>query len=250
MSISKRAEKSEFADDVHGVVSELWSDNTVYELGRGYLVTLDIVGDALEGYLNGVRLFSVLDSGVTAGKIGLYCWGNTGARFQSVRVTAADWSTHYRFGPDEEPVPAGSRIRIHSGNGKDWTSPPTPGLSHRFLAAMQDSGRARLPVSLPVELRLRDAAGPAGHSRRFLPPGAYSSVPAIKVLRRADGLDTIILLPAATTLGSQLVEGQYRLSLTYRRDNTAVDGASVVLSQAGDRSDEAVILDMPWLSST
>ena len=228
------------------VVSELWHDNVQYVQGREYLVTIDVVGDALVGYLDGVELFAVRDSDVTSGGIGLYCWANVGARFQSVRVTEAGWTTHYRFGLDEQPLAAGTRVMIHSGNAKDWPSAPTPGLTHRFLASMQDPGHARLPASLPVELRLRDQVGAVGHSRRFLPESEYAALGAIRVLRRADGLDAVIFLPAATPLGSRLSEGQYRLSFVFRRNNTAADPGSTVLSQAGDSSDEVVRLDIPW----
>jgi hypothetical protein len=47
---------------------------------------------------------------------------------------------------------------------------------------------------------------------------------------------------AATTLDP----GTYRLDLTYRRDNTARDAGSLVLSQAGDKSDERALLHVSW----
>jgi hypothetical protein len=53
--------------------------------------------------------------------------------------------------------------------------------------------------------------------------------------------------PAAIPLSSRLEEGQYRLALTYRRDNTAADPGALVLSQAGDTSEEILQPDVPWL---
>jgi hypothetical protein len=93
---------------------------------------------------------------------------------------------------------------------------------------------------------LRDQVGAVGHSRRFLPESEYTALGAIRILRRADGLDAAIFLPAATALGSRFSEGHYRLSFVFRRNNTAVDPGSTLLSQAGDSLDEVVRLDVPW----
>jgi hypothetical protein len=235
---------------VAGVVTELWSDIFAYEVGREYLVTIDVLGAGIAGFLDGVPMFTVRDSDVATGGIGLYCWANTDARFQSVRVTATGWTAHYRFGPDEETVAAGTRIAIHSGNAADWTDAPKPGLSHRFIAGAQESGRRRLPANLPVPLRVRDGMGAPGHARRFLPVSEYAPLADAKLLRRADGLDVAIFLPAATPLGSLFDEGQYRLALVYMRDNTSADPNSVVVSQAGDTSAEEVTLDIPWAGVT
>jgi hypothetical protein len=40
--------------------------------------------------------------------------------------------------------------------------------------------------------------------------------------------------------------GDYRLTLTYRRDNHKLDADSQVLTQAGDRGDEVAEIDIPW----
>ena len=232
-----------------GTITVLWQDVELYETGRSYLLTVDAVGDTLTGYLDGVPLFAVRDQAVPAGGIGLYCWRNPTARFSSVRVTAAGWSEHYRFGPDEPPVPAGTRIAIHSGNEADWTGPPVAGLTHRFAATLLDRGRRRLPTDVPVQLRLRHAGDRAGHARPFVPPAAYTPVPA-EVLRKADGTAFAVFIPAATPLGTALPPAEYRLRLTYHRDNTAADPGSAVLTQGGDASDEVVVLDVPWTPTT
>jgi hypothetical protein len=54
-------------------------------------------------------------------------------------------------------------------------------------------------------------------------------VAGTKVLRRADGLEFAIVPPGAVD------PGDYRLKLTYRRDNTASEPGSIVLSQSGDK---------------
>ncbi|HEY5054451.1 MAG TPA: hypothetical protein VII45_13700, partial [Solirubrobacterales bacterium] len=169
-------------------LTELWSDTTPYTVGRDYLVSLDLVGDAIVGYLDGVELFSVRDGDLSAGAAGVYCWANVGARFSSFRVLPAGWSTHCRFGSDEPILAAGTRIAVHSGSESDWTAAPTPGLAHRFLASPPDPGRRRLPADRAVALRYRGPDGLLGHARTFLPDAAYAPVSAAKVLRRADGL--------------------------------------------------------------
>jgi hypothetical protein len=80
------------------------------------------------------------------------------------------------------------------------------------------------------------------HARQFLPDAAFAPVSALRILRRADGLDFALAVPANGSPGSHLDPGEHRLRLTYRRDNTAADPASLVLSQAGDSSDEVVTL--------
>jgi hypothetical protein len=63
----------------------------------------------------------------------------------------------------------------------------------------------------------------------------------VRVLRNADGTRFFVVRPA----GASLAEGQYRLSMTYQRDNRAADSASQVLSEAGNTAPEQVTLDIP-----
>jgi hypothetical protein len=232
---------------VAGAVTELWHDNAAYTVGREYLVTIDAIGDAIVGYVDGVELFSVRDGSHSSGTVGLYCWADTGARFSSIRVVPAAWSTYYRFDLDEELLAAGTRVLVHSGNAADWTQPSTPGVAHRFVATGQDHGQRRLPTSRAVDLRWRDLSGKVGHARRFLPAAEYRAVATARVLRKADGTEFAIFVPSGGPLGATLTPGQYRLGLTFRRNNTAVDPNSIVLTRAGDASDEAVAIDVPWI---
>lgn len=224
---------------VAGVVSVLWSDTAPYVLGREYLVTIDAVADSLVGYINGTELFSVRDGSLSQGTIGLYAWANVGANFASVRVSDAGWSTHYTFGVDEPLVAAGTKIVIHSGNEVAWLAAPVPGVTRRFLAEAPDVGHLHLPTGRPLDTRLRNPIGEVGHARRFLQPAAYSPA-GVQVLRNADGTELAIFA------GVGLPKGQYRLTFTYRRNNTAAQPDSTILSRAGDHSDEVVVLDVPW----
>jgi hypothetical protein len=60
----------------------------------------------------------------------------------------------------------------------------------------------------------------------------------------------LVFVPGAGPAGTDLAAGEYRLRLTYRRDNTATDAGSTVLSQAGDTSDETALIDVPWTVSS
>jgi hypothetical protein len=229
-----------------GVVTELWSDAVAYVVGREYLVTIDVIDDAIVGYLDGVPLFSVRDNAHPAGTLGLYCWANTGARFSSVRVTSAAWSTYYRFSIDEELLAAGTRVAVRSGNSADWTQAPTPGLKHRFAASTLEAGRFQIPTNRPVDFRWRNSVGELGHGRRFLPASSYTATAGFRILRKADGTEAAIFVPVADDPGSAIQDGQYRLQFTYRRDNTALDADSPVLSRGGDTADEEVRIDIPY----
>jgi len=230
---------------IAGVVTVLWEDDAAYERERRYVLTLDVLGDVLTGHLDGVRLFRVRDADLAAGQVGLYCWGNTGARFSAVRVAEAAWVPYYRFGAGEPRLPAGTRVRIHSGNAGD-ASPPEPNLQRRFLATLDDPGMLHFDSSAPLDLRLRRRGEDRGHRRRFLPAGAYTPVADVGLLRKADGTAFAIVVGHPSSPGFRIPPGEYRLALTYRRDNGAARPTSLVLRQAGDALPETVNIDIPW----
>lgn len=68
--------------------------------------------------------------------------------------------------------------------------------------------------------------GTAGHTRQFLPESGYAAL-TVRVLRNADGTRFFVVRPARASVAA----GQYRLSMTYQRDNRAADSASQVLSE-------------------
>lgn len=224
---------------VAGTVTVLWEDTVQYTLGREYVLTLDCVANRLTGYLDGVQLFRVEDSDLAAGRIGLYCWENTGARFAEVRVAAPAWMPYYTF-QREERLPAGTQVRVYAGNAKDASS-EQPNVVHHYVASLDERGRLHFPED-GVDLRLSAPGAGAGHTKRFLPDAEYSTVDVL-VLRKADGTG-FLLLPSPP--GSTFTAGQYRLNLVYRRDNQASDPGSQVFSQAGVTNPEQVTLDIPW----
>ena len=139
-------------------------------------MTIDAIGSQLVGYVNGVELFQKEDSDLTSGRIALYSWRNTGARFREVLVSPPRWREHYRFGA-ERPLSAGTRIRVYSGAEAD-AHDNDPGLVRRFVAAEGESGRIHFG-DRPVTLRLAD-----GHRRSFLTGYALQNV---HLLRKRDG---------------------------------------------------------------
>jgi hypothetical protein len=227
---------------VAGSFSVLWQDTGPVQPGHEYALAVQCDGARLTGYLDGTQLFQVEDGDINAGRIGLYCWANTGARFDDVLVEAPRWVSYYAFG-QEDPLPVGTRVRVYSGNERA-APPPESGLIRRFIASGNDPGALNFPFA-GVDLRVVNPNGTIAHTRRFLPGGDYASVPA-RVLRKADGTAFFIVVPSADPAGSHLIPGQYRLQLTYRRDNRAVDPDSQVLSAAGRTTPEQPTIDIPW----
>lgn len=88
-SIDRGRRYRRLVKNVGGKFSKLWEDDHQIDLDRVYEVTIVAVGDTLRGYLDGVPMFVVEDDAHAAGRIGLYCWANTDARFSAVRVYPA-----------------------------------------------------------------------------------------------------------------------------------------------------------------
>ncbi|MCP4257776.1 MAG: hypothetical protein GY774_09655 [Planctomycetes bacterium] len=228
---------------IGGVVTVLWEDAVQYTLGREYIVTIDCVGGRLSVCLDGIRLFTVEDSDIASGRIGLYCWNNTGARFTEVQVAAPTWTPYYTF-RREERLPAGTHARIFSGNAAE-VSTKEPGVIRRFAASLNERGELRFPEE-GVKLRIVNPNSIVNHARHFLPDHEYSPV-NIKVLRKGDGTGFFIFATDEETDDQiDFSEGQYRLKMTYRRDNRDVDPESQVFSQAGFSNPEVVKIDIPW----
>jgi hypothetical protein len=99
-----------------------------------------------------------------------------------------------------------------------------------------------------AELRLVEPKGVVGHTRRFLPDSDYSPV-AARLLRKADGTGLFLLVLGASSLGSLVPAGQYRLKLSYLRDNRAANPTSQVYSEAGNTGPENVNIDIPLEAS-
>ena len=223
-----------------GVVTILWQDGVAFQPGREYVLTLDLAGDRISGYVDGWPLFAVTDGTLPTGGVGLYAWNNPGAAFREVLVADLNWVGYYGFS-DEAISPAGTKFRVFSGNASAAPA-ATDNVSYRFAAELDDPGTVHFGTD-SAALRLLDPSGAVVHSRGFL--ASYSPVPAT-VLRRADGTAFAVLVPAAGKPGTALTPGQYRLVLTYLRDNRAVAPTSQVLTENGSTDAEVAVLDIPW----
>ena len=217
---------------------ELWRDSTPMLLGREYVVTVECVGARFSVYVDGQLACEVVDATFATGTAGVYAYACPGARFLGVSVAAPYWDEIYRFA-GEEPLPAGTRLRIYSC--APGAAPAAPdGVLQRYAAAVGDAGVVRLPAA-GADLRLTaDDPAVAGHRRRFLPGGAYADT-SLTVLRSADGTG-LFIMPAS----GALTAGEYRLGFTYERDITARDPDSQVLRQAGSTQPEVVSVNVPW----
>lgn len=162
----------------------------------------------------------------------------------------ATWETYYIF-DKEQPCAAGTLVRIYSGS-PDNAPNPGAGLVQRFITPPKTQGRRRLTSSRGVTMRVVDCEGRLCHLRHFRLPTIDCTDLSNKVLllRSKDGTGFFILVrdpsnPIAA--GSHIKEGEYRLRLTYRRDNRKADPESQLLSQAGLSTAEKVSIDIPWL---
>jgi hypothetical protein len=95
-----------------------------------------------------------------------------------------------------------------------------------------------------IEVRIVAPDGNVVHARHFLPDDNYVSED-VNVLRKADGTGFFLIKLDANLSGIPFSLGQYRLKLTYRRDNRTIVSASRILSEAGNQADEIVALDIP-----
>lgn len=162
----------------------------------------------------------------------------------AARLTVSNkpvWKLFYTFGNESQKMPAGTRVRVYSGNAADMPALER-GLVTRFTAQGADRGELRLQ-SGGVELRLVPPGSASEHQRYFLPADDYKPAGA-KVLRNADGTAFFIIVPAQNSAGSSLTTGHYNLKMTYHRDNRAADPHSRVFSKAGDSSDEHAEIDV------
>jgi hypothetical protein len=222
-----------------GAEEVLWQDGSQgIATGREYLLTLDCVGPWLRGWLDGRPLFAVEDAQWTAGRVGIQPTGAADVAFEEVRVAAPQWAALHEL-VDEQPLAAGTRLRVHAGS-PDQAPPRAPGVQQRFAAAAGELGLPFLPTA-GARLRVVAPGGGPGHARDVRPAADHSAVAAsdVRVLRRADG--TAFFLYRA---GGPLAAGTHRLSLTFRRDNRAADPGSLVLSQAGETASELAVLDI------
>ena len=147
-----------------GAMTVLWEDLTQgFEIGREYLLTIDCVGARISGYLDGVKLFSVIGNGPAAGSVGFCCWPTRALSFLS--------SKSRRPGgyPTIDSTP---KNRWPPGHGSEFTRgaltkavKSEPSRTQRFVASPFETGGVAFTAD-PIDLRI---SGPKGneHERQL-----------------------------------------------------------------------------------
>lgn len=228
---------------VHGVTETLWSDEVAYEAGREYALTVDARGDRIDVYVDAAPVASVRDGDLGSGWAGLYTWATGAAEFLEFRGGPPIWSSFYRF-DHEDLLPAGSVVRVHSGSRASSVAPSGNAIA-RPATRHGEAPRVRFGER-SVRLRVRDRRGKVLHARAFHAADAFAPVTDVRILRGGDRTRCFLFVPSATASGASLAVGTHRLRWVYDRDNRAQDPQSLVLSQAGVREPEEVLLDVPW----
>jgi hypothetical protein len=154
-------------------------------------------------------------------------------------VVDTPWTT-YRTLEAGKTLPAGTTLSTAPpAAGPPAGPPPAPPVG-ADAASVERSQR----ILFSRELRVVAPDGTVVHSRHFLPDDDYAAE-EVRVLRKADGTGFFMVKPRGGSFGVPFAPGQYRLKLTYRRENRDFDPASRILSQAGERADEVVTIDIP-----
>jgi hypothetical protein len=228
---------------VGGVETKLWSDPNGFTKNETFITSLECVGHRIAAYVNGVKVVEVVDDALAQGRVALFTFKNPGASFYFVRVQKAGWHTYYQF--DKGPTrPAGHRIRVLAC-AQSLAPPAIPNVQDVYVAGLGEHGDVRFFGSR-CDLRVVDPRGRAEHTRTFLRSSQYAPVAGFKVLRRPDGCGIFLVKPDAVPEGSRFPRAEYRLQLTYRRDNTAVDPSSQILRESGVLDPEVTQIDLPW----
>lgn len=147
---------------------------------------------------------------------------------------ASTWLDLHVFAAADR-IEAGLRLRVYSGG---LVQPPSDHTQRTMnMVPAGDPGTARLPA-IGADLRLVDPTGRAACATRILPESAFVPVTGpVRLLRKGDATGMIVLPNG----GDAISAGTYALSMRYRRDITSIDPGSIVLSQAGETTDELAI---------
>jgi len=128
--------------------------------------------------------------------------------------------------------------------GKTLFASAEPSASGHFTGL--DAGKVDFArrIFYSVELRLLAPDGEIVHARHFLPDDDYLEE-AVNVLRKADGTGFFMVKLDSGAGVIPFPLAQYRLKLTYHRNNRTRVAASQIWSEAGSDADELVTLDIP-----
>jgi len=146
------------------------------------------------------------------------------------------WTTYREF-ETQSGRGAGTLLQISPNPTDPTTAAQLVGLD----AGSVDFSRR---IFYSVELRLVAPNGEIVHARHFLPDDNYLNED-VSVLRKADGTGFFMIKLDGGQNAVPFSLAQYRLKLTYHRNNRSRVATSQIWSQAGDDGDEIVRLDIP-----
>jgi hypothetical protein len=93
-SMDRRLGYRRLIEKVQGNMTTLWEDDIKYKPGHNYKVEMLLEGNQVRLRLDGIDLcVRQISNRLSAGKIGLYSWGNASACFERVLVTAKEVRT-------------------------------------------------------------------------------------------------------------------------------------------------------------
>ena len=113
---------------VSGVFTSLASNEAGYPSGDWHSVQAKLSGGAVDILIDGTSVFQVNDASLQAGKVALYSWGNTAARFDDVSVTGVQDGCSYSVAPAAATVGAEvatGTVAVTAPAGCGWTAQTT-----------------------------------------------------------------------------------------------------------------------------
>lgn len=264
---------------VGGVRSSLRSMTIPVTSQKAHVINVEVVGSTFRISEDGEWLMTIEDAATAKGGIGLFSSGNLKARFTDVAVDDFRSSAPvvYRFSfvtsrfKDfvDHLASYDKKIRLAQLSPSANVAPQIAAAAvissplgeaesrayETLFAQLPNVERATSLVKVTrVEQNgsaiafLVQSPEPLDWKRinlQLLHGPTFNQMPS-KVLRKADGTGLFIVSPAATSAGSLLPPGDYRLVFTYRRDNRALDPDSEVFSEAGNSATEESTLQVPW----
>jgi hypothetical protein len=174
---------------VAGTTTVLAEDDTVYSADDDYQITIEAVGPALAVYQDGDPVFAVSDAAIDHGRVGLYCWAETGAQFADVRVDdfrrAA--ATPYRFSFTTSDY-VDVVHHLHSYQDETWTQTVTTDVADLLSAAVA-------PPTAPTAPGDAETRAYEGLADAVLGQGARANPPQVQVTRiEKDGAALALLV--------------------------------------------------------
>lgn len=86
-SMDRQRQYRRLIKKVDGYVITLAEDTWAYDMNKWYSFKVVLSGSRLKIFIDNKSIFDIVDSDISSGKIGRYCWGNEGAEFKKFKVT-------------------------------------------------------------------------------------------------------------------------------------------------------------------